>query len=63
MTNAAGKNAETVRRGYDAFNKADMKTLNELFDANVSWHTPGRSSLAADRKGRAAAFVQRGRDR
>ena len=47
MTNTAGKNAETVRRGYDAFNKADMKTLNELFDDNVSWHTPGRSSVAA----------------
>ena len=61
MTNVAGKNAETVRRGYDAFNKADMKTLNELFDDNVSWHTPGRSALAGDRKGREAVFAQFGR--
>ena len=35
-----------VRRGYEAFNTGDMKTLTELFDENASWHTPGRSSLA-----------------
>jgi ketosteroid isomerase-like protein len=34
----AERNAETVRRGYAAFNAADMKTLTELFDENASWH-------------------------
>ena len=57
----AERNAETVRRGYAAFNAADMKTLTELFDENASWHTPGRSSIAGDRKGREAVFTQFGR--
>ena len=59
--NEADKNAEIVRRGYAAFNTADMKTLTELFDENASWHTPGRSSIAGDRKGREAVFAQFGR--
>jgi uncharacterized protein len=60
--NGADRNAETVRRGYEAFNSADMKTLTELFDDNASWHTPGRSSIGGDRKGpRDAVFAQFGR--
>ena len=55
------KNAEIVRRAYNAFNTADMKTLTELFDENASWHTPGRGILAGDRKGREAVFAQFGR--
>src|SRR3990172_7374179 len=55
------ENAEIVRRGYQAFNEADMKTLNELFDDKASWHTPGRSSIAGDRRGREAVFAQFGR--
>jgi uncharacterized protein len=55
------KNAEIVRRGYQAFNTADMKTLTELFDENASWHTPGQGPLAGDRKGREAVFAQFGR--
>ncbi len=54
------KNAEIVRRAYNAFNTADMKTLTELFDENASWHTPGKS-IAGDRKGRDAVFAQFGR--
>jgi ketosteroid isomerase-like protein len=52
------KNAEIVRRGYHAFNTADMKTLTELFDENASWHTPGRGSIAGDRVGRDNVFAQ-----
>lgn len=57
----AERNAETVRRGYAAFNSADMKTLTELFDENASWHTPGRGPIAGDHKGREAVFAQFGR--
>jgi len=57
----AEKNAEIVRRGYQAFNSGDMKTLTELFDENASWHTPGRGVLAGEHKGRAAAFAYFGR--
>lgn len=59
--NEADKNVAIVRRGYEAFNSADMKTLTELFDESASWHTPGRGPLAGDRKGREAIFAQFGR--
>ena len=59
--NEAEKNAETVRRGYEAFNSADMKTLTEIFDESASWHTPGRGPLAGDHLGREATFAQFGR--
>jgi hypothetical protein len=51
-------NAAIVRRAYEAFNTADMKTLTELFDENATWYTPGRGILAGDRKGREAVFAQ-----
>ena len=53
----AQENADVVRRGYEAFNSADMETLAELFDEGASWHTPGRGSLAGDHVGRDAAFA------
>lgn len=57
----ANENAELVRRGYAAFNTADIETLTELMDENASWHTPGRSPLAGDHEGRDAVFAQFGR--
>ena len=57
----AGRNVEAVRRGYEAFNMADMAALTELFDEDASWHTPGRSSIAGDAVGRDAVFAQFGR--
>jgi hypothetical protein len=57
----AGRNVEAVRRGYEAFNTADMAALTELFDEDASWHTPGRSSIAGDAVGRDAVFAQFGR--
>ena len=55
------KNAELVRRGYEAFNKADLNTLTEIFNEKASWHTPGRGSAAGDYVGRDAVFGQFGR--
>jgi ketosteroid isomerase-like protein len=59
IMNDAEKNAETVRRGYAAFNSADMKTLTEIFHESASWHTPGRGTLAGDHKGREATCLLR----
>ena len=55
------KNIANVRRGYTAFNSGDMKTLSELFDENASWHTPGKSPIAGNQKGRNATFTQFGK--
>ena len=57
----ASDNAELVRRGYDAFNEADIATLTEILDENMSWHTPGRSPIAGDYQGRDAVFGLLGR--
>ena len=54
-------NAALVRRAYLAFGNSDIATLAKLFDSNVRWHTPGRSSIAGDRKGRDAVFTLFGR--
>lgn len=60
MTQAEA-NADVVRRGYQAFNTGDIRALNELFDEQASWHTPGASPIAGDHRGRAAVFAQFGR--
>ena len=52
---------EVVLSGYEAFNKADIAALNEIFHDNTSWHTPGRSSIGGYRKGKEAVFTQFGR--
>ncbi len=57
----AEQNAEVVRQGYEGFNTGDMELLTEVFHENVSWHTPGRSSLGGDYQGREATFGQFGR--
>ena len=57
----ADENAAVVRRGYEAFNSADMDTLTEVFDEDAVWHAPGRTSLAGDHEGREATFAYLGR--
>lgn len=56
----ASENAEIIRRGYKAFNTADMDTLTELFTEGVTWSTPGSSPIAGDAKGRDAVFARFG---
>ena len=56
----AETNAEVVRRGYGAFNTADIDLLTKLFDEKATWHTPGKSPIAGDRKGRNEVFTQFG---
>ena len=57
----AEQNVEVVRRGYEAFNTADMAALTVLFAEDAAWHTPGRSPIAGDHRGRDAVFAQFGR--
>jgi uncharacterized protein len=57
----AAAHADVVRRAYHALNTGDIEALNELFDERASWHTPGRSPIAGEHRGRAAVFAQFGR--
>ncbi len=54
----AHPNEDLVRKGYEAFGTGDLDALAELFADDVTWHTPGRSQLAGDRKGRDEVFGQ-----
>lgn len=54
------ENIAVVRRGYQALNAVDLAALIELFDENVSWHTPGRSLVAGDAVGRDAVVARFG---
>ena len=49
-------NAALIRRGYDAFAKGDMDTINEIFADDIVWHISGRSALAGDYKGKNEVF-------
>ena len=51
------ENVAIMQRAYDAFNAADIDTLTELFDENVVWHLPGKSSMAKDYQGRDATLA------
>jgi len=55
------KNVEIIRRGYQAFNLGDLKALGELFDEKATWHSPGRSPLSGNFKGREAVFAHFGK--
>jgi uncharacterized protein len=54
---ATDDNVAIMQRAYDAFNAADIDTLTELFDENIVWHLPGRSSMAKDYEGRDATLA------
>ena len=53
--------AALVRKGYDAFARADMDTLRELMTADVTYHAPGSHPLSGDFKGRDAVMKMYGR--
>ena len=44
-------NEELVRRGYEAFNTADVETLRQLFADTTVFHEPGRSPISGDYQG------------
>jgi len=51
------ENVATMQRAYDAFNTGDMDTLIEIFDEDLVWHLPGRTSMASDYQGRDATLA------
>lgn len=53
----AHPNEDRMRQGFDAYAKADMATLSEMFDESVAWHQPpGSYALSGDYAGRDNVF-------
>jgi uncharacterized protein len=53
-------NIGLVRQGYEAFAKADMARLSELFDAKAVWRGTPTGILKGDYDGRDAIFAMFG---
>jgi len=54
----AGRNAAIVESAYEALNTGDIDALRTLFQAHASWHSPGLSPIAGNRRGREAVCTQ-----
>lgn len=52
----AHPNEELLRKGYKAFSEGDLETIGTLFADDIVWHTPGKSSIAGDYKGKDQVF-------
>ncbi len=44
-------NAETVRKGFEAFRRGDMETARSVFHPNVIWRVSGRGPLSGEFRG------------
>lgn len=53
--------SDLIRRGYEAFNEADVDTLLRIFADDATWTTPGRSGVAGVARGKEAVMAQFGR--
>jgi ketosteroid isomerase-like protein len=59
---ATHPNVDLIRRGFDAFNAADMAGLAELLDENASQHMAGANPVfSGDHHGRDNLFAMYGR--
>jgi ketosteroid isomerase-like protein len=47
----AHPDGELVRRGYEAFNTADVETLRQVFADTTIFHEPGHSPISGDYQG------------
>jgi uncharacterized protein len=47
----AHPNEELVRRGYDAFNSADVETLRQVLAENTIFHEPSNNPISGDYHG------------
>jgi ketosteroid isomerase-like protein len=52
MPNTPQDNVKLVRRGFEAFNKGDVKALTDIIAADCVQHMPGKNRFSGDHKGR-----------
>lgn len=47
------ENKELIKKGYDAFSTGDVQTVMDLFDDDIEWVQPGRSTISGTFHGKA----------
>jgi hypothetical protein len=52
----AHPNEELTQKGYEAFAKGDLDTLNGLMADDLVWHVPGNNPLSGDYRGKEAVL-------
>jgi uncharacterized protein len=55
-TGVAQRNVELARKGYSAFNKADLQTAMSTIADDIVWHVGGNGPFAGDYKGKDAVL-------
>lgn len=48
----AHPNEENLRKGYEAFGRADIDAVMALFADDIQWHVPGRNPVSGDYSGK-----------
>lgn len=56
-TRAQSPNEAQARRIASAFHSGDLEAIGRELTDDVVWHTPGKSALAGDHRGREAVFT------
>lgn len=54
-------NKEIIRQGYEAFSTGDLDAVMDLFDDDVEWVQPGRSTVSGTFHGKTEVMEQFGR--
>jgi ketosteroid isomerase-like protein len=49
-------NAALHRKAHEAFSRGDMDTLTEMTAEDTVWHSPGKSLISGEFRGREAVF-------
>jgi uncharacterized protein len=49
-------NVQLLRKGYEAFAKADMQAVGDILAEDVVWHSPGNNPISGDYKGKDQVF-------
>ena len=52
MATKPADNVKLIRRGFEAFNKGDLRTLTDILASDCVQHMPGNNRLSGDHKGR-----------
>jgi ketosteroid isomerase-like protein len=53
---AGHPNEDLLRKGYEAFGKYDLETIQALFADDVVFHIPGKNPVSGDYKGKDEVF-------
>ena len=49
-------NVALHRKAHEAFSRGDMDTLTDMTAEDIVWHSPGKSLISGDFRGREAVF-------